>query len=94
MKERFFVFIVLIVLASTVAPYFPLNTPLSSESVFCRESGSALQTEKKPRQDYMKKVLSRNLRPLGLKESKALNKLLGQSHLKWVIRSEKRHILN
>ena len=53
-----------------------------------------LQTEKPPTQNYWDRILGRDTSPLGLKENKTLNQLLGQPQIKWVIRSEQRHILN
>jgi len=52
------------------------------------------QSTKKPKYDYMSTFLSRDTRPLGLKENIALKKLLQQSSIKWAIRSSKRHILD
>jgi hypothetical protein len=49
---------------------------------------------KKPRYDYMSTFLSRNTRPLGLKEDLALKKLLNQHPIKWAIRAGERHILD
>lgn len=86
--------IILIVLASTAASYLPAERSGSGKTASVTKTGTSLQTEKKPPQDYMQNLLSRSTRPLGLKESKALNRLLEQSHIKWVIRSEIRHILN
>lgn len=49
---------------------------------------------KKPRYDYMSTFLSRNTKPLGLKEDLASKKLLSQSNIKWAIRAAERHILD
>jgi len=49
---------------------------------------------KKPRYDYMSTFLSRNTKPLGLKEDLALKKLLNQHPIKWAIRAGERHILD
>lgn len=94
MKDKFLSFIFLFLLVSSVASYFHINNPASFEASLSSESAAAWQTEKKPRQDYMKTLLSRNTKPLGLKENKTLNTLLEQPHIKWVIRSEMTHILN
>jgi hypothetical protein len=48
----------------------------------------------RPGTDYMKDVLRRNTKPIGLKEDKLLQKLLKQSNMKWAIRSGGRHILD
>lgn len=50
--------------------------------------------EKKPKYDYMSRFLSRNTKPLGLKEDLALKRLLNQPNIKWAIRAGKKHILN
>lgn len=49
---------------------------------------------KKPRYDYMSTFLSRNTRPLGLKEDLTLKRLLNQHPIKWAIRAGERHILD
>jgi len=49
---------------------------------------------KKPRYDYMSTFLSRNTKPLGLKEDLALKKLLNQLPIKWAIRAGERHLLD
>jgi len=63
---------------------------------FAKSLNSAPQNYpvKKPRYDYMSTFLSRNTKPLGLKEDLALKKLLSQSSIKWSIRAGERHILN
>lgn len=94
MRDRLLSLVVLFVLASTVASYFHAESSVSPVISLINESGSALQTEKKPPQDYMQKRLARDAKPLGLRENKALDTLLEQSHIKWVIRSEIKHILN
>lgn len=53
------------------------------------------QPAKKPKSDYMSKLLnSRTTTPLGLKENPLLEKMLKQSGTKWAIRSGFRHILD
>jgi len=42
----------------------------------------------------MSTILSRNTKPLGLKEDPELEKLLKQSCIKWAIRAGKKHILD
>ena len=48
----------------------------------------------RPGTDYMKDVLRRNTKPIGLKEDKLLQKLLKQSNMKWAVRAGGRHILD
>ncbi len=48
----------------------------------------------KPKYDYMSTFLSRNTKPLGLKEDLVLKKLLREPSIKWAIRSAARHILD
>jgi len=52
------------------------------------------ETAVRPGTDYMKDVLRRNTKPIGLKEDKLLQKLLRQSNMKWAIRAGGRHILD
>jgi hypothetical protein len=49
---------------------------------------------KRANYDYMNTILSRNTKPLGLKEDKALKRLLQQPSIKWAIRAGIRHILD
>jgi hypothetical protein len=53
------------------------------------------QNEKVKRQaDYMSDFLSRNTKPLGLKDDPRLEKLLKQPAIAWAIRAGARHILD
>lgn len=52
------------------------------------------QSTKKPKYDYMSTILSRDTKPLGLKEDVALKKFLRQPTIKWAIRAGERHILD
>jgi hypothetical protein len=49
---------------------------------------------KKTTQDYMGAILSKNTKPLGLIENKALNDYLRQPGIAWAIRAASRHILD
>lgn len=49
---------------------------------------------KKTTEGYMETVLSRNTKPLGLKENVVLRNLLKQPAIKWAIRAGLRHILD
>jgi len=49
---------------------------------------------KKPRYDYMSTFLSRNTKPLGLKEDLEAKKLMRQPAIKWAFRAGNRHILD
>jgi hypothetical protein len=48
----------------------------------------------KDKEDYIEKMLLRNLDPWGLKEDITLKKLLGQPKIKWAIRAGKRYVLD
>ncbi len=48
----------------------------------------------KRQSDYMSDFLSRNTKPLGLKEDRRLEKLLKQPAIYWAIRGGARHILD
>lgn len=65
-----------------------------SELVTAKANTAHPQGVKKPKYDYMSTFLSRNTKPLGLKEDQALKRFLKQSTLKWAIRAGERHILN
>jgi hypothetical protein len=52
------------------------------------------QTVKKTDNDYMSSILSRNTKPLGLKENLPLRKFLNQPSFKWALRSGGRQILD
>ncbi len=52
------------------------------------------QSSDKQKFDYMSSILSRNTKPLGLKENISLRKLLNQPSIKWAMRSGGRHLLN
>ena len=76
---------------------FTSRSDLSSNGLFFAKSSAADPQDvpvKKPKYDYMSTILSRNTKPLGLKEDPELEKLLKQSRIKWAIRAGKRHILD
>ena len=94
MKSKVLTIFLLILLIFSFLSYASRYTP--NHRAFFSADGhrTELQTEKRPKQDYWKRLLGRDTDPLGLKENKSLNQLLGQPQIKWVIRSEQRHILN
>jgi hypothetical protein len=60
-----------------------------------RDMNLIQQNEPVKRQaDYMSDFLSRNTKPLGLKEDRRLEKLLKQPAIDWAIRAGARHILD
>lgn len=70
---------------------------LSSKGLFLAKSSDADPQDtpvKKPKYDYMSTILSRNTKPLGLKEDPELEKLLKQPSIKWAIRAGNKHILD
>jgi len=66
----------------------------SSNSFLSKKSRVIPQRVKKPKYDYMSTFLSRNTKPLGLKENPVLKKYMNQPTIKWAIRAGERHILN
>jgi hypothetical protein len=52
------------------------------------------QTVKKPEFDYMSSILSRNTKPLGLKDNLPLRRFLNQPSIQWAFRAGGRHILD
>ena len=93
MKHKALSAALLILLISSLLSYTSIHSPYPDTSFSAENNRTELQTEKPPR-DYMKRLSERGTEPLGLKEDKTLNQLLGQPQIKWVIRSEQRHILN
>ena len=86
------VFFILLISLTFTSP-----NDLSSKDLFLAKSSAADPQDvpvKKPRYDYMSTLLSRNTKPLGLKEDPELEKLLKQPSIKWAIRAGKKHILN
>jgi hypothetical protein len=55
---------------------------------------SSPQSVKKPEFDYMSSILSRNTKPLGLKDNLPLRRFLNQPSIKWALRAGGKHILN
>ena len=94
MKNKLFaLFILLFLLAATVSP--DNISPASNAGVFVTKSPDEIpQSTQKQKFDYMSSILSRNTKPLGLKENVSLRKLLNQPSIIWAMRSENRHILN
>ncbi len=87
------VFFILLLLSLT----FTSPSGLSSKGLFLAKGSAAYPQDvpvKKPKYDYMSTILSRNTKPLGLKEDPELEKLLKQPCIKWAIRAGKKHILD
>jgi hypothetical protein len=94
MKKKILPGVIFILLISLT---FTSPTDLSSKGLFLAEGSAANPQDvpvKKPKYDYMSTILSRNTKPLGLKEDPELEKLLKQPSIKWAIRAGKKHILN
>ncbi len=90
MKSKGLSIVLLILLIFSFLSYASRYTPNHRAFFSANNHRTELQTEK----DYMKRLLGRDTDPLGLKENKPLEQLLEQPQIKWVIRSEQRHILN
>ena len=76
---------------------FSSHIDLSSKNLFLAKNSAAYPQNvpvEKPKYDYMSTLLSRDTKPLGLKEDLALKKLMKQPSIKWAIRAGKRHILD
>jgi len=94
MKSKVLSVVLLILLISSFLSYASRYSPIHNFFFSSDYFRVELQSEKLPKQDIMKRFLGRGTEPLGLKESKTLNQLLEQPQIKWVMRSEQRHILN
>lgn len=90
MKSKVLTVVLLILLIFSFLSYASRYTP-NHRAFF---SADGLRTELQTEKDYMDRLMERDTEPLGLKENKPLNQLLGQPQIKWVIRSEQRHVLN
>ena len=92
MKKKFlWASLVLILLASAFS-----SGSLSTTSFLKTDTstGKVPQNTQKQKFDYMSSILSRNTKPLGLKENVTLRKWLNQPSIKWAMRTGGRHILN
>lgn len=94
MKKIFFSIFILIVFLSLFLSSHGAGKYTSSVAIYAGKSASAPQSVKKPEYDYMSSILSRNTKPLGLKDNLPLRRFLNQPSFKWAIRSRGRHILN
>ncbi len=93
MKKTFFLaaLVILMGIASALPGVnrLPRTPNLSSRSTAQQGYSSSKTTE-----NYMETVLSRNTKPLGLKEDVILRNLLRQRPLKWAVRAGIRNILD
>ena len=95
MKKRILPGVLFILLLLSLT--FTSPSGLSSKGLFLARSSASYPQGvpvKKPKYDYMSTILSRNTKPLGLKEDSELEKLLKQPCIKWAIRAGKKHILD
>jgi len=79
-------------MASAVSPD-SLSTMAFTGSVAADSPDKVPQNTQKQKFDYMSSILSRNTKPLGLKENVTLRKWLNQPSIKWAMRSSRKHIL-
>lgn len=96
MKNKiYFVFFLLFLFSLSVSSdNVSVNTPPVITAAETPEK--APQEAKKPKYDYdyMSSFLSRNTKPLGLKDNAPLRKFLNQPSIQWALRAGGRHILN
>jgi len=85
-------FIILLLLVSFLLSS-QADKGFSSSGPFGKETEAYPQATKKPKEDYLSTFLSRDTKPLGLKENSTLQQFLNQRYITWVIRSEMRQIL-
>ena len=94
MKSKIITAVTLIFLVSLITSIFKEKAVSATEYSLTALGTSYPQSTKKPKYDYMSTVLSRDTKPLGLKEDIVLKKFLKQSSIKWAIRAGERHILD
>ena len=85
-------FLILVFLLVSLLHTFQQDKESSSELMLAKSFDP--QSTKKPKYDYMSTFLSRDTKPLGLKEDLALKKLFKQSSIKWAIRAGEGHIFD
>jgi lipopolysaccharide export LptBFGC system permease protein LptF len=93
-KNKILVTFLLFLLISLVLPYSIDRKSSYADALIEVKLMLSPQTIPKPENDYMSTILSRNTKPLGLKENLTLQRYLDQPTIKWAIRAEKKHILN
>jgi hypothetical protein len=94
MKKTLFSVLFFLILASLILS-LPIARKHSTSGFVAVETTDAIpQSVKKPKYDYMSSILSRNTKPLGLKDNLPLRRFLNQPSIKWAVRSGSRHILN
>lgn len=86
--------VILLLLVSLLSSFQKEKGPDPSGLIMAKARATHPQTSKKPKYDYMSTFLSRNTKPLGLKEDPTLKKFLKQPTIKWAIRAGGRHILD
>lgn len=94
MKKKCFSIFILFISLSLFLSFHREGKHTSSEIIGSERAVSTPQSVKKPDYDYMSSILSRNTKPLGLKENLPLRKFLNQPSFKWALRAGGRHILN
>ncbi len=85
---------ILFLLVSLLSSFQKDKTLSPTEFFIAKVTAVNPQSIKKPKYDYMSTFLSRDTKPLGLKEDPALKRFLKQPTIKWAIRAGGRHILN
>jgi hypothetical protein len=94
MKNRIFSVLILLILLALVMSPNNVST-YAFPGMYVEKSGNDNpQNTQKQKFDYMSSILSRNTKPLGLKENVSLRKWLNQPSIFWAMRSGGRHILN
>jgi hypothetical protein len=94
MKKKFFFASLLSILLASALSSGSLGTTPFLKTEATNSIGKVPQNTQKQKFDYMSSILSRNTKPLGLKENVTLRKWLNQPSIKWAMRTGGRHILN
>ena len=82
MKSKIITAVTLIFLISLITSIFKEKAVSATEYSLTALGAPYPQSTKKPKYDYMSTVLSRDTKPLGLKEDIILKKFLKQSNIK------------
>jgi hypothetical protein len=93
-SNRIFAVIALVFLIGFPSIIPGQNRPTMIKPLPLASSAQEGYSTNKTTEDYMETVLSRDTKPLGLKENVAVRNLLSQSAVKWAIRCRLRHALD
>ncbi len=94
MRKKLLLIFFLFLLLSLTMSSVEINLHPFRELHAFKNDDTEPQSVKKQEFDYMSSILSRNTKPLGLKDNLPLRRFLNQASIKWAFRAGGKHILN